>query len=566
VLPAFLAIAAIVLFPLGFALTISLRRALPDLSGPFVGLENYAQLLADVDFRAALVTTAIFAVASTVVSVVVGLGTAIALRNAFRGRSVALGLMILPALLPTVASAAIFRSMLVGGVGVVDFALDSLGLVNGPVLVDNAWMIAASVLVDAWRTAPFVALLILAALRRMPEDLEDAALVDGASRWQRSWRVTLPLLRPTLLIVSLFRLLDATRVFDIFWVMTQRQLDSISTVTFTNVARTQLGFSLGNAAAVVIFVGSGLLSAGVIAGAGLRSEGALSFSSSEPGLRRLDASSSFRRKLLLITLLAVVLAPIIWVVRTSLLRGFDLSRTPPLLWPAHPELDAYRIVVRSPEILHGLVNSTVVALLTTAACLALAAPAAYGMTRLRSSVGRWGLPAILALAFFPQVVVLAPLFILFHELGILNTYWALIIPNTAFVLPLATWLLVGYFRELSGDLQDAARVDGATMPQLLTRVVAPLTAPGLAVAAAVSFVLVYNEFIFANTFTFDPSTRPITVVLSDIVAMAVTQCDLAAYCRSGYNFVAAASVVVVVVLAALVLPLALVAAHRSARR
>ena len=112
---------------------------------------------------------------------------------------------------------------------------------------------------DVWKTTPFVALLLLAGLQVIPSDVYEAARVDGASRWQQFTRVTLPLLKPAIMVALLFRTLDAWRVYDLFWSMTDRQVDTLSVYTFKGVRVSQLDLSVGNASAVFIFLSSLLI-------------------------------------------------------------------------------------------------------------------------------------------------------------------------------------------------------------------------------------------------------------------------------------------------------------------
>jgi multiple sugar transport system permease protein len=150
---------------------------------------------------------------------------------------------------------------------------------------------------------------------------------------------------------------------------------------------------------------------------------------------------------------------------------------------------------------------------------------------------------ILAISFFPQVAIIAPLFIQFTALGIIDTYSSVIITDTVFALPLTIWLLVAFFRELPVDLEDAAKVDGATTIQAFRKVIVPLAAPGVFTTAILTFIFAWNEYLIANTFLFDESTQPVTVVIPNFATLYTVD----------YGSQAAASVVVTVPLVILVL-------------
>jgi ABC-type sugar transport system permease subunit len=216
-LPALLAILALVAYPLAFATYFSFRRILPGQPGEFIDLENYSRMLQDPDFAEALRTTAPFTVASGGLSFVAGLGLALLLSRPFAGRGALAVVAFLPWVFPPVVVATFGRLALFGGIGPLGHAAEALGFGNGGLdLQENGVLLSVAVLIDAWRTAPFVALLLLAGLATIPEEVYEAARVDGAGAWQRFINITLPLLEPALLVVLLLRLLDAFRVFDLF--------------------------------------------------------------------------------------------------------------------------------------------------------------------------------------------------------------------------------------------------------------------------------------------------------------------------------------------------------------
>jgi trehalose/maltose transport system permease protein len=542
--PTFVIVSVVIGVPLLFAIYLSLLQATPQLVGPFVGLDNYRDLFGDPTFRDGVTTTVIFTLASASLSVLLGVAIASLLATPFRGRSIAIAVLVLPWLLPVVVTSTMFRTMLEIDVGIIDYYLRQLGVVELPILSNRGSLLMAVIAVDVWRTTPFVVLLMMAAIRRLPRSLSDAASVDGASATGRFIHVSLPLLRPTIIVVLLFRLLDAARVFDLFWVLTNQQLDSVSTFIYTAVARSQLFFSRGNAGAVLFFLATSMFALAVVKVGGLGEEGVLRFADTDdvaPPRR-----PSVLRGIALLLLLAVALAPLAAIVRASLLTPRELAQIPPVLLPPAPSVETFRVILGDQGLRMGIGNSLIVAGITTSLCVMSGFLAAYAMTRLRTRIIGWALPALLAVAFLPQVIVLAPLFIAFRTTGLLDSYWALIIPNTAFILPLTTWVLVGFLRELPQDVEDAARIDGASTLQVITRVVAPIVAPGAAVAAALSFVFVYNEFLFANIFIFESSLRPVTVILADAISQTLVQ---------GFGFVSAAALVVLAVLALVVLPL-----------
>lgn len=237
------------------------------------------------------------------------------------------------------------------------------------------------------------------------------------------------------------------------------------------------------------------------------------------------------------------LLPVLWVLKMSLITRGELLSSPPTLLPKHLTLGHYDTVFGDPDFRRGVLNSVVIAGTTTIAALILGGLAAYPLARLRFRGRMFLMTGILALAFFPTVAILAPLFVEFRDLKILNSYAAVILVDTVFALPLTVWILTAFFRQLPPDLEDAAKVDGATTLQAFRLVIVPLAAPGVVTAGILSFIFAWNEFLFANTFLFDASRWPVTVVIPNFATQHTID----------YGAQAAAAIAVTVPLALLVL-------------
>jgi ABC-type glycerol-3-phosphate transport system permease component len=244
-----------------------------------------------------------------------------------------------------------------------------------------------------------------------------------------------------------------------------------------------------------------------------------------------------------VALIVLTVTPILWVLKMSIVPRMELFASPPRLLPGDLTLSSYRTVFTDPAFRRGLLNSVVIAGATTAACLAAGAPAAYALARLQFRFRGAVMAGILALAFFPAAAVVAPLFIQFKSVGLLNTFAAIVLVDTVFALPLVVWILTAFFRQRPRDLEDAARVDGATILQTFRRVIVPLAAPGVASAAIITFIVAWNEFLFANTFLFDVEHWPATVAIPNFAGLHTVD----------YGAQAAASLVLTVPLAVVVL-------------
>jgi multiple sugar transport system permease protein len=147
-----------------------------------------------------------------------------------------------------------WRLMYQDQVGIINYIATALGLISQPILTNNTLIMIGAIVSDVWKTTPFMALLLLAGLQTIPGDVYEAARVDGASKMQQFFRITLPLLKSSILVALLFRTLDSWRVYDLFWAMSDKQVESLSTYTYKAVRDSQLLFPVGNAAAVFTFL------------------------------------------------------------------------------------------------------------------------------------------------------------------------------------------------------------------------------------------------------------------------------------------------------------------------
>ena len=245
----------------------------------------------------------------------------------------------------------------------------------------------------------------------------------------------------------------------------------------------------------------------------------------------------------LVVFVFVSVFPLLWVFKMSIVTKAELFASPPTIVPQNVTGAEWAQVLGDPTFQQALVNSTIISTVTTVICLFFGSIAAYAISRLRFRFKGTVMTLILAISFFPAVAIIAPLFIQFTQFGLINTYASVIITDTVFALPLTIWLLVAFFRELPVDLEDAAKVDGATTIQAFRKVIVPLAAPGVFTTAILTFIHAWNEFLFANTFLFDETTQPVTVVIPNFATVYTVD----------YGAQAAAAVVVTVPLVILVL-------------
>ena len=216
-----------------------------------------------------------------------------------------------------------------------------------------------------------------------------------------------------------------------------------------------------------------------------------------------------------VAVLAIVvysLLPVAWITSLSFKQGDDINNQQ--FWPTHWSLDNYRTVFDTNLFTSALRNSLGISLIETAIAVALATVAAYAIARLEFKGKKWVLSTALAIAMFPTVALVGPLFDMWRSLGIYDTWLGLIIPYISFTLPLAIWTLSSFFRQIPWEMEQAAQVDGATAWQAFVKVIVPLAAPGVATATILVFFFAWNDFVFGISLTATDRARPVPAALA----------------------------------------------------
>jgi multiple sugar transport system permease protein len=218
----------------------------------------------------------------------------------------------------------------------------------------------------------------------------------------------------------------------------------------------------------------------------------------------------------IVIVLVLALIPVLWLLSISLKPAADVSDG--RIIPSTFSFENYKSLFEGgfddSPFLHPLVNSIAIALITTVIAITLAAFTAYAIARLEFPGKRLILAGALAIAMFPPISIVGPLFDMWRAIGIYDTYPGLIIPYLTFSLPLAIYVLTAFFREIPWDLEQAAQVDGATPFQAFTKVIMPLAAPGVFTAAILVFIFCWNDFVFAISLTSSDSSRTVPAALA----------------------------------------------------
>jgi|HigsolmetaAR202D_1030399.scaffolds.fasta_scaffold00079_3 ABC-type sugar transport systems, permease components len=260
VTPSVLVVVLVAVYPLlnTFLMSFTNRRMSSTRAVSWVGFANYTDLLQNSTFLRSVSNTLVFAISSVFFETVLGIIIALVIHSNFKGRGLMRTAMLVPWAIPTAVSSQMWAWMYNDVFGVInDFLYTRLGVISQKIawLADPNLALPAIIAVDVWKTTPFMALLILAGLQVIPSDIYEAADVDGATRWQQFWRLTLPLLTPALMVALIFRTLDALRVFDIIYIMKGTATETVSMAVLARQIMIDSGrLGAGAALSVVIFI------------------------------------------------------------------------------------------------------------------------------------------------------------------------------------------------------------------------------------------------------------------------------------------------------------------------
>jgi len=242
-------------------------------------------------------------------------------------------------------------------------------------------------------------------------------------------------------------------------------------------------------------------------------------------------------------IIGYTLFPVLWIVSLSFKKGEDVQNQ--AFFPTEWSWENYKTVFDSGLFTNALRNSIGISVIATVLSVALATLAAYAITRLEFKGKKLILSLALAIAMFPTISLVPPLFDMWRSLGLYDTWIGLIIPYMSFTLPLSIWTLSAFFREIPWELEQAAQVDGATRWQTFRKVIVPLAAPGVFTAAILTFFFAWNDFVFGISLTASDAARPVPAALAFFTGESFFKQPTAA--------IAAAAVVVTIPVVLLVL-------------
>ena len=416
-LPSLIFVGLFAFYPIFESFRLSFYRSiltLPWLGQKMVGWQNYTDLWTDPVAAQSLRTTLFFVVTTIPLELGIGLGMALVMNEVFRGRGLLRAVVLIPWAIPTVVSSQMWRFIFNDRYGLFNFVLFGgdasryLAPLADPILAPLTIIVA-----EVWKTAPFVALIVLAGLQTIPDELYEAASIDGATAWQQFRHVTLPLIRPALLLALLFRTIDALRVFDLVFVMTQGgPADATNVLSFLRLQKNLRGRH-------------GRLRLRHRRGG---------FSSLLDPLPRLSADSQVQpfgrdaamKRAAMLAIFSVgigiyCLIPYLWFALTSWKSPAELTAIPPQLIPSF-HWDFYRSALEERGLLRYIANSIIVAGTATGITIAIGSVAAYALARFQLPWTNAYLLLLLAISMFPQIAIAGPVWNLLNHLDWLNTY------------------------------------------------------------------------------------------------------------------------------------------------
>jgi multiple sugar transport system permease protein len=568
VLPIVVIMAGLILWPFINAILVSMTtRNVITRTDQFIGLDNYARLFQDVDFISSVGNTLQFTVISVAIKFVVGMAIALLLHSRLPLRNVLTGLMLLPWIVPEVVTALTWLSIYHPIFGGLNPILMQLGLIDRPVawLTDHA--MASVIAVNVWKGIPFYTILLLAGLKAIDREQYEAAEVDGANAVQRFRHITLPGLRYVNIVTLLLSFISTFNTFGLIYLMTgggPGGATRVYSILAYEKAIISLRFGPGAAVAfsmapllfLLIFVLARLMRRdqtvtemkkesvmdrvlnrlgswfGVVLdliflplewlAQGL---GALSKlvtpkdETGQPKLKRAtrDRMATSTRFLLLIPFLIFVMFPFYWIFITSFKGTPQIQQMRSVFWPEPWTIEQYQSLLFDTPFATWFRNTVFVATTSTAVSVVFAALGAYALSRLKF-LGAGAITTLLLVTYLlPGSLLFIPLYRTLTTLGLINTHWALVLTYPTFLMPFATWVMMGYFRSIPPELEEAALIDGANRLTAFWRITLPLAAPALLSVTLFAFTNAWNEFLFAFVFITSDSLKTLPVGLQLLV-------------------------------------------------
>jgi multiple sugar transport system permease protein len=570
VAPTVLLLFGLIGYPFFRAVWLSFTNSVGLRVGGFVGLDNYVNLWTDDFFVRSVTVTATFTLVSVAFKFVFGLSAALLLHNIPRWRDLLTGLVLLPWIIPEVIRALAWRVLLDPLFGALNHILVNVlhllpkGL---PWLGDPATALSSVIMVNVWQGIPFFTVVLLAGLKAVDVELYAAAAVDGASSWRRFLHVTLPQLRYVIIVATLLSTIWTFNGFGLVYLLTgggpggATRIYSILAYEYAvQGLRYSAGASVALTMAPLLFIlvlvlgrymmrreetsddeggrvwkalmtvfwpirialrglvmvfwrANDLVELGIDAFVRLLPRRAGSFRG-QRAQRRVGYVVMYS---LILALLTFELLPFYFIVITAFKSTLQIQQITSMFWPAPWTLDHFVFLFTEIPFALWYRNTVVVALASTVLSVAVSSLGAYALVRLRfRGAGAIG-STVLVSYLMPGALMFIPMYAILVALKLINNLGGLLVTYPSMVLPFATWLLMGYYRSIPQEMEDAAMIDGCNRLQTYFRIVLPLTAPALMAVALFAVTQSWNEFLYAYTFLRSEDTFTLPVGLAKLI-------------------------------------------------
>ena len=534
-LPLLLLIGILVIYPAFYSVHLAtLNKSMQR----FVGLGNFEFLFKRETFWLVVKQSCIFAITAVVFKALIGFIVAHFVHNIpAKGQRKWRGMLLVPWVIPPAMSTLAWLWLFDPSYSAFNYTLAFFGI--GPIAWtgDPDWARFSVILVNVWYGAPFFMIMYLASLKSVPEQLYEAAAIDGANWWQRIWYITLPMMRNIIAITTLFSLIVTFANFDIVRILTYGGPLDHTHIFATWAFRIGIeGSDIPLGASVSLFMVADPGDRGGLHPARHQQTRERSLMTStviidkaaptrtvKYGSMSRDRTWALRWSYFFLTLFAIFsLVPPLYMLITSLKTSAEISAATNPWWVFHPTLSNYVGLLTSNQFLTFFRNSAFVSIFVVTITMLISVPAAFALARMRF----WG-SATLATGVFltyliPDSLLFIPLFKMFAVFSdwtgiqLINRWYVLLLVYPTLTVPFCTWIMIGYFASIPKELDEAAIIDGASWFQTLTRIFIPVAMPGIIAATIFAFTVSWAQFLYPLVFTTstDQLVLPVGIITS----------------------------------------------------
>ncbi len=570
--PTLILLFALVGWPFAQGLYLSFTQTLGSTVhiGPFVGLANYIAVFKDATYWNSVWITLQFTFWAELFKPILGITAALLLHNIRRQRTLLSSLILLPWIVPAVVQALIWLALYDPIFGPIDYVLTSLGGTALPWLGSPSSALWAVTIVNIWAGIPFFTITQLAGLKSIDPELYAAAAVDGANAWQRFRYITIPGIAYTQIVASLLSTVWTMNNFGTIFIMTSGgPLNSTRVLGVLTFQEAFASYNFGEGAAISLSIVPVLafiiwiLSAYMLAGTrgassdstpvqirlispvikpigklfnllfdvgeylfALLGRGVRLFTHKPSGEPAMGARAG---RILLWGISSIVLAllllfeltPFYWVIVTAFKTDVQISQVSSIFWPHPFTMVQFQNLLGQNPFLLWYRNTVQVAIVATVIGVLGSAAGAYALARLRWS-GSGVLSSLMLVTYMmPSVVMLIPLYQIMVFLHLIDTLQALEVAYPSTLIPFATWLLMGYYRSIPVELEEAAVIDGANHLQIFFQIILPLAKPAMFAVALFSVTAAWNEFFLAYIFLTSNAVYTLAIGLYQMIAFDI---------------------------------------------